>query len=476
MDFPTDPRPCRITDTFPLLFVAPIPLLAIIKADSLALFARVHPEKEATFVYEHYENYDRYIPDVMLKKHRKHEEYLSDKYKGMTHQEIYQSKLGTVEDAIGLIDSGDCIVWSIHASEPRLFLRNLHRIADRIDPKNPVELWSCVARWGPEYPVHTDPSLKDKFHHQTFFYDPNFRKIHPSGMSSYFPIHLHNYGQELHRCKRPNVAVVCVSPMDEHGYCCVSCDLQWEMESFYSADKIIYEVNPPYPPPAWGLRPAGGHGRCDHRVRPLPVRAPGSPPSGRRRRPWPVMPPRWSTTGDCIQLGFGGIPNAIGFELMNRHDLGIHTEQIGASMARMIQQGVVTNRYKNLDKGWSVGAFIIADNFTYEYLNNHPRVMMRRGRYTNDPMIIAQQDNMVSINAALQIDLTGQAAAEALGYIQWSGTGGATDFAYGAYHSRGGQGHAVPDLHCQEGYCQPHRPPSWTPGPLCLCPGTSQTW
>ena len=143
--------------------------------------------------------------------------------------------------------------------------------------------------------------------------------------------------------------------------------------------------------------------------------------------------------GDCIQLGFGGIPNAIGFELMNRHDLGIHTDQIGASMARMIQQGVVTNRYKNLDKGWSVGAFIIADNFTYEYLNNHPRVMMRRGRYTNDPMIIAQQDNMVSINAALQIDLTGQVAAEALGYIQWSGTGGATDFAYGAYHSRGGR-------------------------------------
>ena len=115
-------------------------------------------------MYEHYEYYDRYIPDVMLKKHRKHEEYLSDKYKGMTHQEIYQSKLGTVEDASGLIDSGACIVWAIPASEPRLFLRNLHRIADRIDPKNPVELWSCVARWGPEYPVHTDPSLKDKFH------------------------------------------------------------------------------------------------------------------------------------------------------------------------------------------------------------------------------------------------------------------------------------------------------------------------
>ena len=81
MDFPTDPRPCRITDTFPLLFVAPHPPSCYHKADSLALLTRVHPEKEATFVYEHYENYDRYIPDVMLKKHRKHEEYLSDKYK-----------------------------------------------------------------------------------------------------------------------------------------------------------------------------------------------------------------------------------------------------------------------------------------------------------------------------------------------------------------------------------------------------------
>ena len=198
-------------------------------------------------MYEHYENYERYIPDVMLKKHKKHEEYLSNAYAGMSHEEIYKSKLGTVEDAIGLIESGDCIVWSIHGSEPRLFLRNLHRIADRIDPKNPVELWSCVDRWGSEYQVHSNPELKDKFHHQTFFYDGNFRKIHPSGMSTYFPVNLHNYGQELHRCKRPNVVVVGVSSMDEHGYCCVSCDLQWEMESFYSADKIIFEVNPRIP-------------------------------------------------------------------------------------------------------------------------------------------------------------------------------------------------------------------------------------
>ena len=341
-------------------------------------------------MFEHYENYDRYIPDVMLKKHKKHEEYLNNAYAGMTHEEIYKSKLGTVDDALALIESGDVIVNSIHGSEPRLFYRNLHRIADRIDPNNPVELWSCVHRWGPEYPVHTDTSYKDKFHHQTFFYDGNFRKIHPSGMSTYFPVNLHNYGQELHRCKRPNVVVVGVSPMDEHGYCCVSCDLQWEMESFYSADKIIYEVNPriPHLPGDCALPVAMADVIIESDLTLYELQ---DPPIGEAEKTIAGLAAEMVHDGDCIQLGFGGIPNAIGFELMNRHDLGIHTEQIGASMAHMIQQGVVTNRYKNLDRGWSVGAFIIADNFTYNYLNNHPRVMMRRGRYTNDPMIIAQQ-------------------------------------------------------------------------------------
>ena len=314
-------------------------------------------------MYEHYEFYDRYIPDAMLKKHKKHEEYLNDTYAGMTHEEIYKSKLGTVEDAIGLIESGDCIVWSIHGCEPRLFLRHLHEIADRIDPKNPVELWSCVDRWGPEYQVHSNPELRDKFHHQTFFYDGNFRKIHPSGMSTYFPVNLHNYGQELHRAKRPNVVVVGVSSMDEHGYCCCSCDLQWQMESFYSADKIIYEVNPhiPHLPGDCALPVAMADVIIESDLSLYELQ---DPPIGEAEKTIAGLAAEMVHDGDCIQLGFGGIPNAIGFELMNRHDLGIHTEQIGASMARMIQGGVVTNRYKNLDKGWSVGAFIIADNFT----------------------------------------------------------------------------------------------------------------
>lgn len=389
-------------------------------------------------MFEHYENYDRYIPDVMLKKHKKHEEYLNNAYAGMTHEEIYKSKLGTVDDALALIESGDVIVNSIHGSEPRLFYRNLHRIADRIDPNNPVELWSCVHRWGPEYPVHTDTSYKDKFHHQTFFYDGNFRKIHPSGMSTYFPVNLHNYGQELHRCKRPNVAVVCVSPMDEHGYCCVSCDLQWEMESFYSADKIIYEVNPhiPHLPGDCALPVAMADVIIESDLSLYELQ---DPPIGEAEKAVAGYAAEMVHDGDCIQLGFGGIPNAIGFELMNRHDLGIHTEQIGTSMAHLMACGAVTNRYKSIDQGITVGSFISGDNFLYDFVDQHPRLTVRRSRYTNDPYVIARNDNVVSVNASLQIDLTGQVCAESIGPYQHSGTGGATDFAWGAYHSKGGR-------------------------------------
>jgi acyl-CoA hydrolase len=108
-------------------------------------------------------------------------------------------------------------------------------------------------------------------------------------------------------------------------------------------------------------------------------------------------------------------------------------------MAKLMDCGAVTNRRKTLDKGITVGTFIIGDDFLYDFVDGHPRIQLKRGAYTNDPFIIAQQENMVSINAALQIDLTGQVCAESIGHKQFSGTGGATDFSYGAYHSKGGR-------------------------------------
>ena len=126
--------------------------------------------------------------------------------------------------------------------------------------------------------------------------------------------------------------------------------------------------------------------------------------------------------------------------LMDRHDLGIHTEMLTASMGKLLRAGVVNNARKNFNPGRSVATFVWGDQPLYDYLAENTSVCLRRAAWVNDPFHIAQNDNMVSVNTALQIDLTGQVCSESIGPRQFSGTGGASDFAYGAFHSRGGRG------------------------------------
>lgn len=367
---------------------------------------------------------------------KKQNEYMTRKYAGMSHQEIYAAKLGTLQDALDLIQGGDCITISTHANEPKVFMTNLHTIAPRINEC--VNVWTTIHKYPYEAVISKDPEIAAKFHMNSFFCDAGMRESHPRGMNTFFPVHLHNYGAELVETMRPNVFVAQVSTMDDYGYCHMSCDLQHTMESFNIADTIIFEVNPRLPKvggesalPVWM---ADAIYEVDETLFQLT-----DPAMGEAEKAVAGYCAEQVKDGDCIQLGFGGIPNAIGASLMDRLDLGIHTEQIGSSMARLMDCGAVTNRNKKLDTGYTVGTFILGDDFLYNYVDRHPRIQVKRGSYTNDPSIIAQQDNMVSINAALQIDLTGQVAAESIGPVQFSGTGGATDFAYGAYHSKGGR-------------------------------------
>lgn len=363
-----------------------------------------------------------------------HDEYLAGKFRGQKPQEQYQARLGTLQDALDLIEDGDCVTWSTHGSEPKGFLSQFHTIAPRLEKG--VQCWNTISRY--EYPVTSDPSLAGKFQINTFFFDRWSVAARGSGLYSYFPVNQHNYGQEIQRTLAPNVFVGQVSPMDAHGYVHLSCDLIMTLEHLYRADKIIFEVN--------ARAPRVG-GECAIPVSMAdvlyevdePIYQLSDPPIGETETTIAGYVADMIQDGDCIQLGFGGIPNAIGFNLMDKHDLGIHTEQIGTSMAHLMECGAVTNRFKRIDKGITVGSFISGDNFLYEFVDQHPRISLRRSRYTNDPYVIAQNDNVVSVNASLQIDLTGQVSAESIGPMQHSGTGGATDFAHGAYHSKGGR-------------------------------------
>ena len=364
-----------------------------------------------------------------------HQNYLSGAYKGRSCQELYRERLGTIQDALDLIEDGDIVTWSTHGSEPKGFLSQLHTIAPRLEKG--IQCWNTISRY--EYPVTSDPALAGKFRINTFFFDHWSVAARGSGLYSYFPVDQHNYGREVQRTgKAPNVFVGQVSRMDAHGYVHLSCDLIMTLEHLYRADKIIFEVN--------ARAPMVG-GECALPVSMAdviyevdePIYQLGDPPIGETEKTIAGYVAEMIKDGDCIQLGFGGIPNAIGFNLMDKHDLGIHTEQMGTSMAHLMECGAVTNRYKNIDKGITVGSFISGDNYLYSFVDQHPRISLRRSRYTNDPYVIARNDNMVSVNASLQIDLTGQVCAESIGPKQFSGTGGATDFAHGAYHSKGGR-------------------------------------
>lgn len=349
-------------------------------------------------------------------------------------KKLYEAKKGTLEGALSMIRSGDTIAASIYGNEPTSFVSNLHKIGDRVEG---VTLWTMLMMG--EYPVMTDCSLKGKIDVITFFYNADCRKGHASGRYQMVPLNLHSVGEVTVHTKRPNVYVAAVSPMDKWGNVYLSFDLQGSREWLEAADTVIFEVNKNIPivfgDTAIPIEKADYLYEVDN---PLPM-APEAPSSPVEKKIAEYVT-SLINDGDCIQLGIGGMPNAVGEALLEKKDLGIHTEMLTSSMGKLLRAGVVTNERKTINKGKTIGAFGWGDQELYDYMAENPLVELRRAAYVNDPFIIAQNDNMVSVNTAIQIDLTGQICSESIGVRQFSGSGGASDFAYGAFHSKGGKG------------------------------------
>ncbi|MCI8537224.1 MAG: 4-hydroxybutyrate--acetyl-CoA CoA transferase [Oscillospiraceae bacterium] len=352
----------------------------------------------------------------------------------MNYQELYRSKLGSLEGALELIRSGDTIATPIYGNEPAQFLKQLHTIAPRVEG---VALWTMLMMG--DYPVMLDNSLKGQIDIYTFFYNKDCRAGHQTGRFHMVPLNLHAVGETVIQTRRPNIYVAAVSPMDRHGNVYLSFDLEAARECLEAADTVIFEVNH-HLPRVFG-ETAVPIARADYIYEadtPLPS-APAAP-STEVERQIAANVVSLIQDGDCIQLGIGGMPNAVGEALMDKQDLGIHTEMITSSMGKLLTAGVVTNRRKNFCPGKTIGAFAWGDQNLYDYMAENPAVELRRAAWVNDPFNIAQNDNMVSVNAAIQVDLTGQICSESMGPRQFSGTGGASDFAYGAFHSKGGRG------------------------------------
>ncbi len=351
----------------------------------------------------------------------------------MNVREIYNSKLITIEDALNKIKTDDNLVSALGAAEPMGILSRLHEIRDKV--KN-VNISTCLPVGDYEYFVN--PENKESFLMEGWFYSPAIRKAHKNGNVSFIPNHLHLSATKRIYHRKPNIFLGTGSPMDKHGYISLSLSATYEREMIENADIVILEVNPNMPR-TFGdtiihVNDIDYIVEADYQVSQLGVVEPSEKDKVIGKYIAELV-----EDGSTIQLGIGGIPNAVAAELMNKKDLGIHTEMLTDGMVDLYEAGVITGKYKTLMPGKMVATFALGTKKLYDFIDDNPAVNIMRGSWVNDPYVIGQNHKMVSINTTLEIDLTGQCSSESIGHTQFSGTGGQADTAIGAQISKGGK-------------------------------------
>jgi len=342
-------------------------------------------------------------------------------------------KIVKIEEILKLIKSQDEIVVGMAANEPREFMKNLHIIADKV--KN-VTVTNCLPIVEAEF--FTNEKLRDSFFLDSWFFTKTLRSVSKNGNISFIPNHLHLAGRRRLDHKIPNIFITAATPPDKHGFMSLSTSNVYEKQMVEEADIVVFEINPNFPR-TFGDMEVHVHDvdylvEVDYQVPTLPYVEPNE-----KDMIIGKLIADKINDGDTIQLGIGGIPNAVARSLMTKKDLGIHTEMFTSGMIDLIEAGVITGKKKTLHKGKHVCCFAMGSKELYEYIDNNPSVMILPGSYVNDPAVMALNDNQVSINATIEVDLTGQCASESVGTKQISGTGGQADTAIGSQNAKNGR-------------------------------------
>lgn len=354
---------------------------------------------------------------------------------------VYNEKLKSIEEAILSLPKTVTVVVGLAASEAQGFLSNVHKYKDHFDS---LRVLTCLDM--KEYPFFENKEYEGKMVNHSWFFSPPTRKARENGLKTvdYIPNNLHMAGTDkLVAEKNEGRTLVfwgTVSPMHEdNGFFSLGISNVYEMEVFEQADRVILEVNDQMPflhgETGIHINQADAVVENSWEVPTLPA----------------VEPTETEVTiaqyiadlvedGSTIQIGIGGIPNAVAKLLDNKKDLGVHTEMFTESMIDLFECGAINNTKKTLWRGKSVCAFALGSKRMYKWLNDNPGVWFMRGHYVNDPYVIAQNDNMISINTAISVDLQGQVVSEAIGARQFSGTGGQLDTHRGAIKSKNGKG------------------------------------
>ncbi len=343
-----------------------------------------------------------------------------------------KEKYISVEQALSFVKSNDMIVTGLGAAEAGLFMGQLHTIAHRV--RN-VTVTNCL----PTHPSEIyKPEYVDSFNVDGWFFAPQMRKAHANGNMAFIPNHLHLAAVKRLAFVKPNIYVGAASMPDKHGYISLSLSNTYEKRMMEAADLVMLEVNPNMPYTLGDVQVPVED--VDYLIRAdyMPPVTPDLPFSEKDAAIGKLIADM-VPDGACIQLGIGGIPNAVAAALETKNDLGVHTEMLTSGMMRLAKMGVINGKRKQINRGKMVTTFAMGIPELYEFMDYNPGIAVMDGAWTNDPYTIAQNDNQISINTSIEVDLTGQCASESIGSRQFSGTGGQADTAIGAQMSKNGK-------------------------------------
>ena len=352
----------------------------------------------------------------------------------MDWNSTYKSRVVTPQEAVKAIKSGDRIFLTGNVSVPQKVLAALVDYAPNLEN---VEICQALTVGPADY---VSPAMEGHLRVNSIFISDNIRKAVHEGRADFTPVLLAEYPLLFKRGLLPlDAALIHVSPPDEHGFCSLGVEVGLTKTAAESARIIIAEVNEQMP------RTLGDSflhvSRLNYIV---PVNYPIAELPMGGGEPSEIVEKIAGYIAELIpnaatmQLGIGAIPDAVLKFLFDKKDLGIHTELFSDGVIDLVNAGVLTNAQKTLHPGKIVAGFMLGTKELYDWADDNPLIELHRTEYVNDPFVIAQNERMVAINSAIEVDLTGQVCADSIGPKLYSGVGGQLDFIYGASRSKGG--------------------------------------
>jgi len=350
--------------------------------------------------------------------------------------DVYKEKLRTPDEAAALIPDNSYVMQGLAVSEPPAMLE---AVANRAKAGGYTSLrMTSLLPMGASARTILSPEVRDVIHWESLFASGADRGLVTEGHAVFNPAYFHQIPRLITEFMDINVTMMCVSRIDEHGYMSLGTNVDTAKASIAKADVVILEVNQNMPRvhgDSWvHISEATAVVEHDAPLNELPV-----PPDRDEDIAMGKLISEMIPDGACIQLGIGGVPNAVAKSLTNHKNLGIHTEMFVDSMVDLVENGVANGSQKSFHPGKALYAFAAGSRRMYEFLDDNPYIEAPPVSYTNFPPNIARNDNVISVNSTIEVDLTGQCCSESIGTDQFSGTGGQHDYARGAFDSKGGK-------------------------------------